>query len=430
MQPDAGTVTQPTDRVASLGPDGRRAVALCKSDASIPIEEVVMPADLSHRPISLRARTRRIGMLGTYPPRLCGLATFGAALAREFTTSGAHVEVVVAEDGTSQAGRASQPDRSLRPGDPASIRRAAAALSSCDVAVVQHEFGIYGGPDGDELLDVLAEVRSPIVVVLHTVPSKPTDHQRLVLDAVCAAADEVVVMSTTAADRLLGHDIDNRKVHVIPHGAWALERPALPPRRTTQLLTWGLLGPGKGVEHMIDAMALLGDDAAGITYTVAGVTHPNVLARHGDEYRNSLIRRARDLGVDRMVRFDDSYRDLRALASLVTAASVVVLPYDSTDQVTSGVLADAIAAGVPVIATAFPHATELLSDGAGIVVPHRDPQALANAVRSVALDPAALQRMTARARALAPSLAWRNVAAQYLDLFDALRPADAVAAGR
>ncbi|MFZ4719659.1 MAG: glycosyltransferase [Ilumatobacteraceae bacterium] len=387
-------------------------------------------SDPSHHSFVPRAHARRIGMLGTYPPRLCGLATFGAALAREFTSAGAEVELVVAEDGNAPAPGAPMPRHALRPGDAMSRRRAAATLSSCDVAVVQHEFGIYGGLDGDELLDVLDAVEAPIVVVLHTVPAQPTDHQRTVLDAVCAASDEVVVMSTTAAERLTRHDVDMRKVRVIPHGAWSLGRGSPVLRGPTRLLTWGLLGPGKGVEHMIDALALLGDDGADVTYTVAGVTHPNVRARHGDAYRNSLIRRADDHGIASKVHFDDSYRDLRALAALVTSASVVVLPYDSTDQVTSGVLADAIAAGVPVIATAFPHAVELLSDGAGIVVPHRDPQALAAAVRSVVLDRAALQRMTNRARDLAPSLAWSTVAGQYLDLIDALRPADAVAASR
>src|SRR5690606_34804086 len=106
----------------------------------------------------------------------------------------------------------------------------------------------------------------------------------------------------------------------------------------------------------------------------------------------------------------------------VSSASLVVLPYDSRDQVTSGVLVDAIAAGRPVIATAFPHAVELLSDGAGIVVPHRDPVALAGAIRDAVSDPAHLAAMAARAREIAPSLTWSAVGAQYQGLCDALAP--------
>jgi glycosyltransferase involved in cell wall biosynthesis len=152
-----------------------------------------------------------------------------------------------------------------------------------------------------------------------------------------------------------------------------------------------------------------------------------VFARDGEQYRQSLIRQAWASGVAGSITFDDTYRDLDQLARLVASASVVVLPYDSRDQVTSGVLVDAIAAGRPVIATAFPHAVELLSSGAGIVVPHGDPAALAAAIASVVDDPALLESMTLRARELAPSLTWRSVAAQYRELCDAVTCADVAA---
>ncbi len=150
-----------------------------------------------------------------------------------------------------------------------------------------------------------------------------------------------------------------------------------------------------------------------------------MFARDGDLYRNSLMARARQLGVGPAVGFDDTYRNVADLMQFVASASVVVLPYDSRDQVTSGVLVDAIAAGRPVIATAFPHAKEMLSDGAGIIVPHGDRAALAAAVRRVVDDPGLLASMAERARELAPSLAWSAVAAQYRDLCDALSPASA-----
>jgi glycosyltransferase involved in cell wall biosynthesis len=187
-------------------------------------------------------------------------------------------------------------------------------------------------------------------------------------------------------------------------------------------LTWGLLGPGKGIEHAIDAISLLQDVRPRIRYTVAGATHPNVFARDGDLYRQTLIRSAWARGVAGAITFDDTYRDVPDLMRLVARASLVVLPYDSRDQVTSGVLVDAIAAGRPVIATAFPHAVELLSDGAGIVVPHGDPVALAAAIRSALGDPALLASMAARARAIAPSLSWTAVAAQYRVACDDLAP--------
>ncbi len=225
--------------------------------------------------------------------------------------------------------------------------------------------------------------------------------------------------------------VDMTKVGVIPHGAsapsptWA---DAADHRGGLQLLTWGLLGPGKGIEHAIDALSLLGDVHPRIRYTVAGVTHPKVFAHRGDEYRHSLVRRSRSAGVTGSVIFDDTYRDLARLTRFVASSSAVVLPYDSRDQVTSGVLVDAIAAGRPVIATAFPHAVELLDSGAGIVVPHADPVALADAIRLLVTERGLLESMAAEARRLAPSLSWTAVADQYVRLSDELaETAEAVA---
>jgi glycosyltransferase involved in cell wall biosynthesis len=237
-------------------------------------------------------------------------------------------------------------------------------------------------------------------------------------------ADRVVVMTDTAKDRLLAlYEIGDREVVTIPHGASlptvdglidvdAHDRP--------QLLTWGLLGPGKGIEHTIDALAMLGDMRPRPHYTVAGITHPKVFAASGDRYRHSLIRRASALRVAGSVTFDDTYRNLQQLTSFVASAAVVVLPYDSHDQVTSGVLVDAIAAGRPVIATAFPHAIELLGSGAGIVVPQADPKALAEAIRAMLSDAELLASMAAEARRIAPSLSWSAVADRYVQLLGEL----------
>ncbi|MEP6658683.1 MAG: glycosyltransferase [Acidimicrobiales bacterium] len=373
--------------------------------------------------VSRTTPTRRIGLLSTYPPKLCGLATFAAALERELARAGHRVDIVRIDDGHDVPAIQRPVAGELVNGVPASVRDAAGVLSRCDVAIIQHEYGIYGGADGDEVIDLLNLLEVPTIVILHTVLLEPSPHQRAVLEEIGELTDRVVVMTEAARDRLIAlYAIEESKVVTIPHGAslpalerWkevddrAVERP--------QLLTWGLLGPGKGIEHAIDALALLGNVGRRPRYTVAGVTHPKVFARDGDQYRNSLIQRSWAIGVAGSVTFDDAYRDVAQLTRFIASASIVVLPYDSRDQVTSGVLVDAIAAGRPVVATAFPHAVELLSSGAGIVVPHADPVALADAIRSiVSSDGEVLASMSAEARRLAPSLSWSVVAEQYARL--------------
>ncbi|MGZ4619658.1 MAG: glycosyltransferase, partial [Frankiaceae bacterium] len=181
-------------------------------------------------------------------------------------------------------------------------------------------------------------------------------------------------------------------------------------------LTWGLLGPGKGIEWGIEAMAMLRDLAPMPRYMVAGQTHPKVLLHEGDAYRDRLREQVRQAGLGSSVAFDGHYRNTSSLASLVRSADVVLLPYDSTEQVTSGVLIEALAAGKPVVATQFPHAREALAGGAGLLVPHGDPGAIATALRSMITRRDVMARITAAATATAPQLRWPGLADQYREL--------------
>ncbi|MGX9789688.1 glycosyltransferase [Mycobacterium sp. MMS18-G62] len=361
------------------------------------------------------SNTPSFGILSTYPPTPCGLATFSAALARGLSAEGADVSVVRVSDGPP-----AESDRvigELVNGSPSSVAACAASLNQNDVAVIQHEYGIYGGPDGDEVVDIMDALRVPAIVIAHTILKNPTPHQRSVLEAVAARADQVIVMSEAASQRLrLGFDIERRKIATIPHGATIpTNAPCVRGGRPT-LLTWGLLGPGKGIERVIEAMASLNDLPGRPRYLVAGRTHPKVLAADGEAYRDALMEQARRSGVADSVSFEAGYRNVGMLTALVQSAAAVVLPYDSTDQVTSGVLVDAVASGRPVVATAFPHAVELLGSGAGTVVPHDDPDALASALRRVLTQPRLAGAMAAEARRLAPEMAWPIVANAYLNL--------------
>lgn len=382
------------------------------------------------------------GLLSTYPPTQCGLATFTAALGAALVLDGCTVSVVRSVesaadtlDGETPVDERAEVIGSLVAGDPDGPSRAAALLDRSDVAIVQHEYGIYGGPDGSDVLALLDAVHVPLVVVLHTVLAAPTPGQRAVLEAVVARADAVVTMSTTARDRLaLGYTADLDKVSVIPHGA--PERAAVPrpgptpvaarsavqdaePARPT-VLTWGLLGPGKGVEWGIEAMVTVRGIVPGVRYVVAGQTHPKVLAHSGETYRRGLEDQVRRLGLEDTVVFEPHYRDAAALAETVRAADVVLLPYDSTEQVTSGVLIEAVASLTPVVATRFPHAVELLGGGTGLVVAHRDPAAIAAALAAVLTRPDLAAGMRRAAASTAPELAWSVIAGRYRSLAEDL----------
>jgi len=257
---------------------------------------------------------------------------------------------------------------------------------------------------------------------------EPSARQRAILDELVMLSHTVVTMTQTAKDRLVsGYAADADKVRVIPHGAVDIRLvdrvdgsidgpvggrdPAAPP----VVLTWGLLGEGKGIEWGIAAMARLRDLHPAPRYRIVGETHPKVLQRHGEVYRRWLQARAHDLGVEDAVSFDAHYLETSALSRLVQEADVVLLPYDSPDQVTSGVLVEAVTAGKPVVATGFPHAVELLSSGAGLLVERQNPMAIADALRRVLTEPGLADSMAAEANRLSPLLLWDAVAQQYRD---------------
>ncbi len=361
------------------------------------------------------SRNLRVGVLSPYPPTLGAVATFSVSLADALSADGAEVSVVRVADGSAGAG--DEVVGELENGSAASVERCVDMLDGGDIAVIHYDYSSYGIGGGEDVVAIVGGLRVPSIVIPHGIPKFPTPQERSALETITAAADRVVVMSTGAMQRLCSeYRVDRRKVVTIPHGAVVPSGPpARRPSRPT-ILTWGLLGPGKGVERVIDAMASLKDLPGRPRYLVAGPTHPTVLAADGEAYRDALTERARRGGVADSVSLDARYWGRSTLTALAQSATVVVLPYDSTEQVVSGVLVDAIASGRPVVATAFPHALELLCTGAGIVVDHDDPDALVAALRRVLTQPRVAGSMASEARRLAPDMAWSSVADAYLRL--------------
>lgn len=361
-----------------------------------------------------------IGFVSTYPPTVCGLATYtesllGAISVDRGSSAGLGVVDVGDDDRKVDPGRVAH--RHLA-GDARSLDLATRVLNTFDTVSIQHEYGIFAGPDGEEVLDLMAGITVPTAVTLHTVLDAPTARQRAIIDQLGFAADRLVVMSETGSARLTRrYRVDSDRIEVIPHGANALfSGPSLATGARPLVLTWGLIGPGKGLESAIEAFGRLTDLDPAPRYLVAGATHPHVKEIAGEGYRRDLVALTRELGLEDIVEFDERYLDRASLARLVRSADLVLLPYTSTEQVTSGVLAEAIAAAKPVVATNFPHAVELLSGGAGLTALHGDLDGLADAIRMVLTDQPARVRMSREARRLADGWFWPSIGRRFAGL--------------
>lgn len=367
---------------------------------------------------------KSISMLSTFPPTHCGIATFAQSLSDALGRHDVEVHRIALDY-----------DRELSDGngfsglhrDTIDTSTTARSINDAELAIIQHEFGIFAGDAGEDVLAIIDGVGVPIITVLHTVPATPQAAQRRILQRLLDISDAIVVLSYSAA-RVLRHayEVRPRSVHVIPHGSvdlWAKRRHASA-THAPRLLTWGLIGRGKGLESALHALAHVADLDPRPEYIIAGSTHPKVHRHEGDRYREELRELADTLGVADQVHFVDGYLDDERLANLVSHADAFVLPYDNDEQVTSGVLVEALAAGGPVIATRFPHARELLANGTGLLVNRRDPGQLAEAIRAIASEPARTRVMRDASIAASRNFLWHRVADDYLTLADELTTFD------
>lgn len=361
-----------------------------------------------------------VGFVGTYPPTVCGIASYTASMVNALAAQHPHDGRVGVVSLTSRNVGVADPPVVFRHrvGDPGSLRGAIDTLNGYDAVSIQHEFGIFGGRDGAEVVDLMSGLTVPTAVTLHTVLTEPTTHQRAIVERMCVLASRVVVMGQTAADRLAReYRVDPGRIRLIPHGADPeFGGESLSTGDRPLILTWGLIGPGKGLEWAIEACSGLLDLEPLPRYLILGSTHPQVRRASGESYRDSLAALVRRLGVGAIVEFDDRHLTRKALARKVRSADMVVLPYESMEQVTSGVLVEAVAAAKPVVATPFSHAVELLAGGAGIIVPHRDATALSDAMRALLTYPDRVADMTKRARRLADGMYWPSVGRKFAEM--------------
>ena len=396
--------------------------------ASRPLDVVPLTAAGASRSAARSAAlgpVRRVAVIGNHVPRQCGIATFTRDVANGLRGVGAAVRVWAMEDGGTgepyPAG-VETVDATSR----AAHRRAGEAIDAWapDAVLVEHEFGIFGGASGLWLLDALAPIRAPITVTLHTVLEEPTDEQRVVLRGLARRAARFVVMARAGAAILAKQGIAPERIAVVPHGApdRAWERPSDARARlgwteAPTVLTFGLLSPGKGIEHLIDALPRVLRDAPNARYVLLGATHPHLLAREGERYREGLVARAERLGVAHALRMIPRFVSNDELCDALAAADVYVTPYGNPQQITSGTLAYALALGKPVVSTPYVHAREVLPPEQ--IVPHGDPAALGERIAALLADPAALEALSRRTWIAARGTVWSAVAEQTLDALGA-----------
>ncbi len=374
---------------------------------------------------------RTVGIVGNHAPRQCGIAAFTTDLREALASACPSLDSFVVA--MNDPGRVYAYPPAVRceiaECESVAYRRAAEFLnhSGADVVSLQHEYGIFGGRAGSDIVPLLQSLRVPVVTTLHTVLAEPDPSQRAVLDAIARVSSRLVVMSAHGVALLREvYGVPGDKIDLIPHGV-----PTLPPAADSKarlglsgrpvILTFGLLGPNKGIEYVLDAMPTVLEHHPEAVYLVLGTTHPHLREREGESYRTALVARARSLGIEGHVVFHDRFVRGDELAEFVAAADLVVTPYLKPEQITAGTLAYAVGCGKAVISTPYWYARELLANGRGVLVAWRDPASIARAANTLLRDPASAESLRARAAAYGGDMAWPNVARRYLESFEQAR---------
>ncbi|MGC1269855.1 MAG: glycosyltransferase family 4 protein [Croceibacterium sp.] len=365
----------------------------------------------------------RIALIGNYLPRKCGIATFTSDLAGKLHEFHPEVQVdVYALDDPDKPLDYSGIAGTIALDDPDSYAATARRIneSGVDAVWLQHEYGIFGGADGEMVCAFIDRLAAPLILTPHTVLREPSDRQRAILDHLVRRASRIQVMSRHSADLLVQYyDAPRSIMQIIPHGA--PDRPfgrseafkqqlGLSGRQV--LMTFGLLGPGKGLEHVIEALPTIAARHPQVLYRIVGATHPNLVAHEGEAYRDRLQARVAELGLSDHVEWDNRFLDTDELLDQLEACDIYITPYPNLQQSTSGTLSYAVALGKAVVSTPYLHATELLDGDAGRLVAPGSAAAIAEAVGSLLDDPAEMLALQLRAYARGRETIWPRFADQ------------------
>jgi glycosyltransferase involved in cell wall biosynthesis len=379
---------------------------------------------------------RRIAVIGNSLPRRCGIATFTTDLQRAIANSrpGLQTCIVAMTDHDKTYDYPVSVALQIKDDSIEEYARAAAFLNAgrFDVVCLQHEFGIFGGEAGADIIELLSRLTMPVVTTLHTVLAKPTAIQREVIDRIVEASAKIIVMANKGRELLRSvYRVPDEKIEIIAHGI--PDFPFVEPDTAkatlgfsgrSVILTFGLLSPSKGIEIVIDAMPSILKRRADAVYVVLGATHPNLVRDQGEAYREGLMTRVRELGVEDHVVFLDQFVDQAKLLEFISMCDVYVTPYLNEAQMTSGTLAYSFGLGKPVVSTPYWHARELLADGRGVLVSIGDAAGIGNAIAQLLTDHPRRQAMRQQAYAASRSMTWECTAQRYMTAFESARQGD------
>lgn len=376
---------------------------------------------------------KSISVIGNYLPRKCGIASFTTDLVESLTNEATESDcwATVIND---KRDSYSYPDKvrfEINQNYLADYRKAAEYINikQADVVCLQHEYGIFGGPAGSYILDLLRKLKTPIVTTLHTILVKPEKEYYRVMIQLSEISDKLVVMSKRAVDILNSvYGIAREKIVYIPHGI--PDMPFIDPNYHKEqfgllgknvLMTFGLLSQNKGIEYAIRALPDVIRQYPDLKYMILGVTHPHVLKTEGEKYRSYLQDLVQNLKLDDHVEFQNRFVSLDELCDYLAAADLYITPYIDEAQITSGTLAYAMGTGKAVISTPYWYAEEMLSDGRGSLVPFKNSPAISESILHLLEKNAERQQVRIRAYDYSRSAVWHEVARQYLKVFQQVK---------
>lgn len=375
--------------------------------------------------------------LGTYPPKQCGIATFSMDLRNSLLVNGNEVKVMAVSDDSYKYKYKREVVFNLKQNNKQDYMKAAKMLNTTPMAellIIQHEYGIYGGEDGEYILDLVKLLHKPFVLVTHTVLPSPSKRQKQILNDLCFRATAIVCMTRRSAKLLADlYEAPPESIHVIAHGVPEFKQQSAAYLKQKYHLegqdlisTFGLIGPGKGLELGIRAMAKVTPHFPRATYLILGQTHPMLKKYEGEKYRQMLEELVAELGISQNISFVNKYLSNEELGEYLYMSDIYLSPYPNKDQAVSGTMAFAIGCGRAIVSTPYAYACEFLDGGRGLLSSHADPDEIAGLLSRILSEPGLKTKLQEKALKLGRTWAWPSIGKKYTLLFKQLLDQDEI----